>query len=379
LNTLNGLCLVAILFQEAQLEPPTSILRIERGNVDNTTTLGCLALSSDGMTLAAGYSDGRILLWDTERGNQIAEMDGHGKSETGKTLPEVGGRRCSGISCVKFSRIGNIVISGGHDGTVRLWDYKHQKSIARLVLDAQGRLEAQMPFPHPKDSLALEYELTINSIVDLDCSSDGKLIASAAGGVVTIWDIQTRAHIAVLQGHKQKISSVCFSPDAKWVTTSSLDGTLRIWSPVTGKQQSQYGIERGQIIIDEPYPSRALYSKDGKLVAVAFACGSNENVKLFDVDGWKVRYQSKHLVEPSTMAFVHDTGTMLFATQPPECTVWMWDFTNGGEGQFSARSAHKSIRAMSVSSNGKRLITSGNDGKVALWDLDSIPWSKRKN
>lgn len=83
-------------------------------------TIGCLALSSDGKTLAAGNVFSRdnvynsIRLWDIKTGKVLNTLFGH----TG----------C--ISSVNFSPNGEMLVSSSHDETVILWDdiYADSKS-----------------------------------------------------------------------------------------------------------------------------------------------------------------------------------------------------------------------------------------------------------
>ncbi|KAL3235343.1 Transcription initiation factor TFIID subunit 5 [Nakaseomyces bracarensis] len=66
--------------------------------------------SPDGRWLATGSEDGVICLWDIGTGKRIKQMRGHGKNA---------------INSLAFSKEGNVLISGGADHSVRVWDVKH--------------------------------------------------------------------------------------------------------------------------------------------------------------------------------------------------------------------------------------------------------------
>ena len=61
-------------------------------------------------------------------------------------------------------------------------------------------------------------------------SSAQKLIVGTLEGASVIYDLRTATRSVVLEGHQGSISALSFSPDAKFVATSSLqDQTVRVW------------------------------------------------------------------------------------------------------------------------------------------------------
>ncbi len=79
-------------------------------------------LSPDGKILATGHADGTIQLWNMESGLLINAFKAHLsiKSEMsyGNPWPE------EGISDIKFSPDGALLVSSASDGTIRLWGVK---------------------------------------------------------------------------------------------------------------------------------------------------------------------------------------------------------------------------------------------------------------
>jgi WD40 repeat protein len=70
----------------------------------------CLAFSPDGQRLLSGGADGSVRLWRATDGRQQQCLVGHG----GKVL------------AVAFSRCGRYAFSGGSDGTLRRWPLPDQ-------------------------------------------------------------------------------------------------------------------------------------------------------------------------------------------------------------------------------------------------------------
>lgn len=64
--------------------------------------------SPDGCCVLAGYSDGKIIIWDIHTGEVLLELDGHSEAAT----------------AVAYSPSGRFIASGGNDLVIRVWDVK---------------------------------------------------------------------------------------------------------------------------------------------------------------------------------------------------------------------------------------------------------------
>ena len=118
----------------------------------------CVAFSSAGNLLAAGFYNGRILIWDTAKGGLIRRANG---------------RHLGLIRNVAFSPDGRTLISAGHDKTIKLWDVQSGRELRTLRGHDAG-------------------------LTSLALSPDGDLIATGAeDGTVRLWEAVSPLEIAV--------------------------------------------------------------------------------------------------------------------------------------------------------------------------------------
>ncbi|KAH6669173.1 TAF5-like protein, partial [Plectosphaerella plurivora] len=81
-----------------------SCVRVFTGHTEYVSSIVC---APNGKVLASGDSGGNIFFWDLEKGTRIKRSRGHAKG---------------GIWSMDFSVESNVLVSGGQDGSVRLWD-----------------------------------------------------------------------------------------------------------------------------------------------------------------------------------------------------------------------------------------------------------------
>jgi transcription initiation factor TFIID subunit 5 len=103
-------------------------VRVFVGHTDFISALEC---SPNGKILASADGGGSIILWDLAKGTQIKRCRGHGKG---------------GIWSLSFSVESTALVSGGCDGTVRLWDIElpadPYKNTDGEVIGAGGQADA---------------------------------------------------------------------------------------------------------------------------------------------------------------------------------------------------------------------------------------------
>ncbi len=151
--------------------------------------------SADGTEAITTSDDGTARIWDAQSGRELLALRGHGKRVT------------SG----KFSPDGTRMVTAGYDGTVRLWD---RQSGRELKTFRRAFLESA------------------------DLSPDGTRIVAAAGKEGVVWDTATGELLMTLRGHAEGVVSAVYSPNSRYIATTSHDLTARIWDATSGKEVS---------------------------------------------------------------------------------------------------------------------------------------------
>ncbi|VFQ89188.1 unnamed protein product [Cuscuta campestris] len=113
-----------------------------------------------------------------------------------------------GIACDSTN---TLMISAGYHGDVKIWDFKGKGLKSRLDIDC--------------------------SLVKIVYHRSNGLLATAADDlVIRVFDAVALRMVRKFQGHADRITDMCFSEDGKWLLTSSMDGTLRIWDVILARQ-----------------------------------------------------------------------------------------------------------------------------------------------
>jgi WD40 repeat protein/serine/threonine protein kinase len=361
-----------------------------------------VAFSPRSGRLASYSADHTLRLWETASGREIAAVRGHGGA----------------IAMVAFSPDDRRLASGGDDGTVRLWDAHtgaplavcpgHTGTVGALAFSPDGRrlvsaaddpcrlwdaaagtLLAGLPAAAGSQGLTF----TPDGARIVCCRDDAVRVLDATGGkeilarhvagatvtccavspdsrrlvtgwdfpdnAVRLWDMATGELVAELRGHRNRVSSVAFSPDGKRFASSSQDQTVRVWDAAGGKPVA---VLQGHT----SHVCKAVFSPDGTRVASASDDGT---LRLWDPAGG----------EPLAVLQGHAKGVWACACSPDgawlasgslDNSVRLWDMAQV-ERSGVLRGHENYVYDVAFSPDGVHIGSAAWDNSVRLWDVSS--------
>ena len=267
--------------------------------------------------LIAGGQDGLIRIWDRTTGQMLRALPGH-------TAAVIG---------VGVSLDGVRLVSGSEDGTVRLWELASGRTIHTLSTD-QG----------PIQSIAV--------------SPDGKVVAfGLSKGAIELWEIASGRKILDAKIHAL---SLAFSPDGKSLAIGEADGKVRVWDVSSGALLHEVMGYKGPI-------ASIAFSLDGKTLAMgAEDCA----IRLVDmISGRMIGPLRGHREKVASVAVSPDGA--LLASGSYDATIQIWDITSGRSVRILK--GHKSmVLSIAFSPDGTLLASSSGDKTLRLWDTSAV-------
>jgi tRNA A-37 threonylcarbamoyl transferase component Bud32 len=189
------------------------------------------------------------------------------------------------VLAVVFSANGERLLSGGADGSVRLWDLltgSAQKLLhghADKVWNVAFLPGEKHAVSAGKDKTVIVWNLETGEAVktypnrtnrSLAVSPDGQmaLTGNISDGMVRLWDLQNGREIRRFKGHMSWVLSLAFSPNGRQALSGSADGTLRLWDVQSGRELRRLQGHTDQVwcVVFAPGGHMALSSSADKTV-----------------------------------------------------------------------------------------------------------------
>jgi WD40 repeat protein len=295
-----------------------------------------VAVSVDNRSLAAGWWDRTIWMWDMTAKDPAAN-------------PVVLRGQDKRITALAIGQDNHWLATGSDEGTARLWD-----------------LTAKDPAMNP-----VVLHGHAKRIPALAISQDNHwLVTGSDDGTARLWDLTVKdpgANPFVLRGHESAVFAVAISPDSHWVTTGGSDGTVRLWD-LTAKEPTLnpvvlHGQQRGIRAI-KISPDNHWLLATGELDSTARLW----DLTAADPAGNPV-VLSGHEKVIYGVAISSDNHWL--ATGSDDGTARLWDLTakDPAANPVVLRDHESAIFSLAISPDNHWLVTGGISGIARRWDL----------
>ena len=349
-------------------------------------------------------SDYHVSVYGMKEGKNVVRLSGHE----------------SFIWGVSFSPNGKYILTASHDGTARVYNWKNPE---------------RLPFP----VILRGHDGSVN---DATFSPDGEYVVTAGSDhTARLWKpnimprvverkvySSTPPWLGVLRGHRSDVVTAAFSPDGRYILSSSPDGTARAWRAEVERVEATLpkqsttvksaafsddgqfvvttggsapvrvwraeGGEQTPIELSSPGSGeyfRAAFSPDGQFVAAGNKPGEKDPPKPNAVLIWEWKSDEKR-AEPRAipiekalfdLAFSHDPGGRYLVTAsgswlqpapgsqelPNVVRVWDWKAPGGPQVRATISRSERPIFSVAFSRDPEsRFVALAGWGEVLVYD-----------
>lgn len=204
-----------------------------------------LATSPNGMYLASSnYHDNSIDIWRLPTGDHLRSLSGHKY----------------GVTSVAFSHDGRYIISGGCDGTVKIWDAFTDLCMNTLVVDHKDEVAAAVFSIIQPDVFSVAFS-----------PNDAYIVSGGEDKTIRIWETSNGTCCKTIQDD-ERIYYVDFSSDGREIISGG-KSHIKMWDSTDGKLLKV--IEHGQAIENA---NDVVLSPRDRFIAIA----SNDKIPVYN-------------------------------------------------------------------------------------------------
>lgn len=181
--------------------------RLKKKNLEVDEIATCLSFTRCGNFVLIGYNSGHCDRFNIQSG---LWRDSYGNSKAHDTS----------VRGVSTDGLNQVTITGSSKGEIKFWSFRNKSKppLKKIIMD--------------------------DSINFFRAHSESSLLAVAlVDFTIHILDIDTKTIIRKFIGHTASITDATFSPDSRWLITSSMDCSIRTWNIPSSQLIDQFKTE----------------------------------------------------------------------------------------------------------------------------------------
>ncbi|XP_046873677.1 apoptotic protease-activating factor 1 isoform X1 [Hypomesus transpacificus] len=293
--------------------------------------------SHDGAKIASCGASSKLRVFKSNTGEKLLEFQAHDDD----------------IMCCAFSPDDRLLATCSSDRKVKVWNVE------------RGTLMRVFEDEHEEQVNHCQFTNTPRRLLLATCSNDKFMNTK-------LWNLNKPSSQNTMFGHLEPVNHCCFSPNDTYLSTSSSDGTLKLWEvssanewksiDVQGLFPEQSDGEQAEVVV-----KCSSWSANGERII----CAAKNTVFVFEVQtaAMLLEIRASRL---STVQYCHACpSSNLVAIALSHYTVELWDIESNRK--MADCSGHLSwVHCVQFSPEGSRLLSCSDDQTFRLWETAKV-------
>ncbi|XP_061815510.1 apoptotic protease-activating factor 1 [Nerophis lumbriciformis] len=289
--------------------------------------------SHDGTKIASCGASKTVKVFRSTSGEKLTEIQAHDDE----------------VLCCAFSPDDRLLATCSSDRKVKVWNVE------------RGMLLRAFTEEHEEQVNHCQFTNTTKRLLLATCSNDKFLN-------VKLWNLNKPSSQNTMFGHLQPVNHCCFSPDDAYLSTSSNDGTVKLFQASTANEWKTINVWQWCSNASEEVPVKcSTWTADGKCVV----CAVRSAVLVMDVETSQMLLE----IRPGRLSMVqycHACPTSnLLAIAFSNYAVELWDLE--ANKKMADCSGHLSwVQRVQFSPDGSQLLSCSDDHTIRLWETNKV-------